>query len=112
MPRWGRMRVRIRRRSRSTELWQVKRPDGASLRIRKLISDLHCRRPFAACGCNIRLSPLRPRAQEVITASDVFSGKSAGPGDAEVLRRLGDCTPERKWLAASLAKTLRLQLHL
>lgn len=74
--------------------------------------ELHCRGSFAACGRNIRLSPLRPRAQEVVTALGVFCGKSAGHCDAEVLRRLGECTPEKKWLAASLAKTLRLQLHL
>ncbi len=87
-------------------------PNNLLLVAQAIGGELHCRRPFAACGRNIRLSPLRPRAQEVITALDVFSGKSAGHGDAEVLRRLGDCTPERKWLAASLAKTLRLQLHL
>jgi hypothetical protein len=87
-------------------------PDNLLLVLRAIGGERHCRRPFAACGHNIRLSPLRPRAQQVIAALDVFSGKSAGSGDAAILRRLGDCTPQKRWLAASLAKTLRIQLHL
>lgn len=86
-------------------------PDNLLLVLRAIGGRLHGDRPFAACGRNIRLSPLRPRAQRVVAALDVFSGTSSGPADTDLLRRLGDATPLRRWLAASLAKTLRLQLH-
>lgn len=87
-------------------------PHNLLLVLRAMGGERHCRWPFAACGHNIRLSPLGPRAREVVAALEAFCGKSGGPGDTEVVRRLGACTPQKQWLAASLAKTLRLQLHL
>ena len=70
--------------------------------------------PFAACAWNITLSPIRPRMEVVSNTLQVFCGNSK-PGkeiDRDVLSLLGEPTEEKKWLAASLDKTIRLQLEL
>lgn len=69
--------------------------------------------PFAACGRNINLLPNRNRMEIVCYSLQAFSG-SPGTGtdiDTELLTRLGEPTDEKKWLAASLDKTIRLQLN-
>lgn len=76
--------------------------------------NLKPRRPYAACHWNITLSPIRPRMKVVSDTLRVFCGDSALDKeiDREVLSLLGESTEEKKWLAASLGKTLRLQLKL
>ena len=71
-------------------------------------------RPFAACAWNITLSPLRPRMEVVSNSLKVFCGESVSDKkiDNDVLSLLGASTDEKKWLAASLDKTIRLQLKL
>jgi hypothetical protein len=71
-------------------------------------------RPFAACAWNITLSPIRPRMQVVSDTLKVFCGNSKPDKeiDSDVLSLLGEPTEEKKWLAASLDKTIRLQLKL
>jgi hypothetical protein len=72
------------------------------------------KKPFAACVWNITLSPIRPRMEVVSNTLKVFCGES-GSGkeiDPNVLSLLGELTQEKKWLAASLGKTIRLQLKL
>jgi hypothetical protein len=68
--------------------------------------------PFAACGRNIGLSPLRPRMQVVSSTLRAFSGAPASDGvvDRELLSLLGGPTDAKKWLALSMDKTIRLQL--
>lgn len=68
--------------------------------------------PFAACGRNISLFPGRSRMEVVSnTLSAYYKGtESAGEVDRELLDLLGEPTKEKKWLAASLEKTIRLQL--
>jgi hypothetical protein len=68
--------------------------------------------PFAACGRNIGLSPLRPRMQVVSSTLRAFSGglESDGAVDGELLSLLGEPTDAKKWLALSLDKTIRLQM--
>lgn len=68
--------------------------------------------PFAACGRNIGLSPLRPRMRVI---SDTLRAFASAPGveaavDGELMALLGEPTEARKWLALSLDKTIRLQL--
>lgn len=69
-------------------------------------------RPFAACSWNITLSPMRPRMKVVSNTLKVFCGASESDKeiDRDVLSLLGEPTEEKKWLAASLDKTIRLQL--
>jgi hypothetical protein len=71
-------------------------------------------RPFAACAWNIGLSPTRPRMEVVSNTLKVFCGDAESDKeiDRDVLSLLGESTEEKKWLAASLGKTIRLQLAL
>ena len=50
--------------------------------------------PFTACGRNIEMTPLRERVEQMCAR----------------LRTVGEAGSVRRWLAASLEKTLRLQL--
>jgi hypothetical protein len=71
-------------------------------------------RPFAACAWNITLSPIRPRMEVVSNSLKVFCGEPEADKkiDNDVLSLLGESTHEKKWLVASLEKTIRLQLKL
>ncbi len=69
-------------------------------------------RPFAACGRNIRLLPDRKYSELISRTLQKFCGAPVPISDADpaVLELLGTKTPEKQWLAASLEKTIRLQL--
>lgn len=73
---------------------------------------LHPSRPFAACGRNITLVPIRSRMQQVCDTLRIFGEEAITnrQADAELLALLGEPSAERKWLAACLDKTIRLQL--
>ncbi len=73
---------------------------------------LHPERPFAACGRNIALFPNRRRMETIADTLNVFCGdrESNEEADGELLALLGKPTEVKKWLAASLDKTIRLQL--
>ncbi len=68
--------------------------------------------PFTACARNIALTPIRARMEVVSNSLKVFCGgaESGQEVDRDVLAVLGEPTEVRKWLAASLDKTIRLQL--
>jgi hypothetical protein len=67
---------------------------------------------FAACGRNITLLPIRDRMEAVCSSLKVFYGaaESDEKTDRDLLALLGEPTEARKWLGASLDKTIRLQL--
>jgi hypothetical protein len=69
--------------------------------------------PFAACGRNIDLLPKRAWMTAVAHTLDVFWGArdSAPKIDRKLLQSLGEPTDVKRWLAASLAKTIRLQIN-
>jgi hypothetical protein len=69
-------------------------------------------RPFAACGRNISRTPTRRRMEAVTETLRFFCGErvSESSVDDELLALLGKASDERRWLAASLHKTIRLQL--
>jgi len=69
--------------------------------------------PFSACGRNIHLLPIRPRMEIVSNTLKVYYGdpESNTEMDMDVLAMLGNQTEEKRWLAASLDKTIRLQLR-
>jgi hypothetical protein len=79
--------------------------------------NLRPRKPFAACARNITGVANRDRMEQVSRTLGVFCGDGE-PGDAEsgdgvdqgVLEALGAPSPAKRWLAASLDKTIRLQL--
>jgi hypothetical protein len=69
--------------------------------------------PFAACGRNIHLAPVRGR-MEIICDTLAFYDGAADCGkkaDKNILTLLGEPTDLKQWLAASLEKTIRLQLN-
>jgi hypothetical protein len=76
--------------------------------------DLHPATPYAACGRNIKLSPIRDRMRTVCRTLRAFVDgvQPDDETDRELLALLGEPTVPKQWLAASLDKTIRLQLHL
>jgi len=74
--------------------------------------NLYPERPFAACGRNISLLPIRRRMEVVSNTLKVFCGTPVSDSeiDEDSLALLAEPTDEKKWLAASLEKTIRLQL--
>jgi hypothetical protein len=74
--------------------------------------NLYPEEPLAACGRNIGLLPIRGRMEAVCSTLNTFCGapQPAKGADSHVLELLGARTPQKRWLAASLEKTIRLQL--
>jgi hypothetical protein len=74
---------------------------------------LNSEKPFAACGRNITLLPIRRRMEIVSNTLRVFCGdpESGAEVDRDLLALLGKPTEAKEWLAASLGKTIRLQLN-
>jgi hypothetical protein len=70
-------------------------------------------KPFAACGRNIGLVPIRGRMATVSGTLKVFCGDPESSREAvrDLLALLGEPTEIKRWLAASLDKTIRLQLN-
>ena len=68
--------------------------------------------PFAACGRNISLLPIRRRMVTISNTLNVFCGarESNHDVDQDLLTLLGEPTKVKKWLATSLAKTILLQV--
>ena len=74
--------------------------------------DLRPRKPFAACGRNITRVANHTQMRRISRNLGFFCG-AAQPGDGVdhgVLETLGPPSPAKRWLAASLDKTIRLQL--
>jgi hypothetical protein len=88
---------------------------GALVIILKAIGgDLHPAKPYACCARNLKLSPLCDRLRTVSNTLGVFwkGKKTAENIDSCLLASLGKTTPVKRWLAASLDKTIRLHLSL
>jgi len=88
---------------------------GSLATILKAIGgDLHPTRPLACCARNIRLSPLYDRLTTISNTLNAFwKGRTAGRDtDPHILASLGTPTLAKRWLAASLDKTIRLHLTL
>ena len=73
---------------------------------------LHPEKAFASCGRNITPLPIQRRMDIVSNTLKVFCGDSESNQemDKDLLARLGKPTEVKRWLAASLDKTIRLQL--
>ena len=70
-------------------------------------------KPFAACGRNITMVPIRRRMETISNTLKVFCGDPMPNQelDKDLLPILGGPTEVKRWLAASLDKTIRLQLN-
>jgi len=73
---------------------------------------LNPEKPFAACGRNIGLLPIRDRMGVVSRTLTTFLGRTEAGVEVDpgILALLGQPTAAKNWLAASLDKTIRLQL--
>ncbi len=88
---------------------------GALVIILKAIGgDLYPAKPYACCARNLKLSPLCDRLKIISNTLRAFwKGKKTTKNiDRHILASLGDATPVKRWLAASLDKTIRLHLTL
>lgn len=95
-------------------LWPCHRDFAKNLQVvmDAIGGNLHPRRPFAACGRNLAQVANRGRLEEVSMTLGVFCGDAEASDrvDRGVLEALGAPSPVKRWLAASLDKTIRLQL--
>lgn len=80
--------------------------------LKAIGGDLHPHRPMACCARNVRLSPLCDRLRTISNTLNAFwkGETAAGDIDRRILASLGTSTPVKRWLAASLDKTIRLHL--
>jgi hypothetical protein len=81
--------------------------------LKAIGGDLHPKTPYTCCARNLRLSPLCDRLAVIAATLKAFwhnSGAVDGT-DPDVLASLGSTTAVKRWLAASLDKTIRLQLE-
>jgi hypothetical protein len=86
---------------------------GCLVTILKAIGgDLHPQRPLACCARNIKLSPLCGPLTTISNTLNAFWRGETPPQDTDehVPVSLGAPTPVKRWLAASLDKTIRLHL--
>jgi hypothetical protein len=85
---------------------------GLVIILKAIGGDLHPERPFACCARNLKLSPLCDRLRAISdTLGGFWKSEKTGDGiDRKVLASLGAATPVKRWLAASLDKTIRVQL--
>ncbi len=81
--------------------------------LRAIGGDLHPARPYACHQRNIELSPLRDRLKTISNTLRAFwkAEDKTADIDEDVLASLGQLTPVKRWLAASLDKTVRLHLE-
>ncbi|MHC4511490.1 MAG: hypothetical protein ACYTAO_21490 [Planctomycetota bacterium] len=86
---------------------------GLVIILKAIGGDLHPEQPFACCSRNMNLSFLCDRLRTISNTLRFFwkAQEPAEDADREVLAALGTATPAKRWLAASLDKTIRLQLQ-
>lgn len=87
---------------------------GLVIILKAVGGDLHPSRPYACCARNVKLSPLCSRLRTISNTLSIFwkGRKTTKNIDKRILTSLGKPTPVKRWLAASLDKTIRLHLSL
>ena len=87
---------------------------GSIVTLLKAIGgELHPERPYACHSRNLKLSPLCDRLRIVSNTLGIFwrDEETDKPIDRDILASLGEVTEVKRWLAASLDKTIRSQLE-
>ena len=81
--------------------------------LKAIGGDLHPERPYVCHQRNLKLSPLCDRMKTISNTLGAFwKGEETDETiDRDILASLGEATPVKRWLAASLDKTIRLQLE-
>ena len=87
---------------------------GLVIILKAIGGDLHPAKPYACCARNLKLSPLCDRLRMISNTLRAFwkGEKTAENIDSRLLASLGAATPVKRWLAASLDKTIKLHLSL
>ncbi len=87
---------------------------GLVIILKAIGGDLHPDKPYACCARNIKLSPLCDRLKIISNTLRAFwkGRKTTKNIDHDILASLGEATSVKRWLAASLEKTIRLHLTL
>jgi hypothetical protein len=87
---------------------------GLIIILKAIGGDLHPAKPYACCARNIKLSPLCDRLKTISNTLRAFwKGKKTTKNiERDILASLGEATPAKRWLAASLDKTIRLHLSM
>ena len=86
--------------------------DNLVILLKAIGSDLRPDKSFACCERNVLLTPLRGRLEVISNTLRAFrqSEETEKLIDGDILALLGTGTPVKRWLAASLDKTIRSQL--
>jgi len=87
---------------------------GSIVTLLKAIGgELHPDRPYVCHSRNLKLSPLCDRMRTISNSLGVFwrEEETDNTIDRDILTSLGEATEVKRWLAASLDKTIRLQLE-
>lgn len=79
--------------------------------LKAINGELHSEKTFAPCCFNAKLTPLRERLKVISNTLKAFceGQEKKKDVDNELLALLGNVTDPKRWLAASLGKTIRLQ---
>jgi hypothetical protein len=74
--------------------------------------EVRAHRPLAIHARNIKLNPARERMRSICHTLRAFTEgqQTTADADPDILRTLGAQTTVKRWLAASLEKTVRLQM--
>ena len=86
---------------------------GLVIILKAIGGDLHPEKPYTCCARNLSLGPLCDRVKTISNTLRVFwkGSRAVRNIDRELLALLGADTPAKRWPAASLDKTIRLQLE-
>jgi hypothetical protein len=86
--------------------------DNLVIIVRAIGGDLHPEKSFACCERNVLLTPLGDRLKIISNTLRAFwQGRERDKDiDADILTALGQKTPVKSWLVASLDKTMKSQL--
>lgn len=82
--------------------------------LKAIGGDFHPKKPFTCCMRNFHLSPFCDRLRTISKTLGVFwkDEKTNKNIDRDILASLAEITPVKRWLAASLDKTIRLHLSM
>ncbi len=86
---------------------------GLAIILKAIGGDLHPQQPYACCSRNLYLSPLCNRLRTISSTLTAFWVGERPPEeiDHDLMTSLGAPTLAKRWLAASLDKTIRLHLE-
>ncbi|NET39497.1 MAG: hypothetical protein F6K19_47300 [Cyanothece sp. SIO1E1] len=88
-------------------------PENLKIVLQAIGGNLHPTQAFAACGRNLTPLPIQDRLEVICHTLKSFMGEPVADTavDRRILEQLGEATEVKRWLVASLLKTIQLQLR-